>query len=66
MADVPDQLVVGGVENIVERDRQLDHAEARPEMAAGDRDRVDGLGAQFVRNLLQVPRIDTRASRRDF
>jgi hypothetical protein len=41
MTDVPDQLVIGRVEDIVQGDRQLDYAEAGAEMAAGDRDRVD-------------------------
>src|SRR5229473_3096352 len=59
MADVPDQLVIGRVENIVKGDRQFDHAETRTEMAARYRDRADRLGAQFICNLLKVSRIDT-------
>ena len=47
MADVPDDPVARRVEHIVQRDRQLDDAEARAEMAAGHRNRADGLGAQF-------------------
>ena len=43
VADVPDQPVVRRVEDVVERHRQLDHAEAGAEMAAGDRDRGDRL-----------------------
>jgi hypothetical protein len=39
--------------------RQFDYTEARPEVTPGDCDRIDGFGAQFVGNLLQVPRIDT-------
>ena len=54
MADVPDQAVVGRVEHPVQRDGQFDHAEAGAEMAAGDRDRVDGLLAQLVGELAQV------------
>ena len=53
VADVPDELVARRVEHVVQRDRQLDHAEAGAEMAAGDRDRVDGLLAQLVRKLAQ-------------
>ena len=54
MADVPDQPVGRRVEHVVQRDRQLDDAEAGAEMAAGDRDRVDGLPAQFVGELPQL------------
>ena len=38
----------------MQRNGQLDDAEAGAEMAAGHRDRADGLGAQFVGNLLQL------------
>ena len=51
MADVPDQPVLRRVEDVVQRDRQLDHAEARPEMTAGAAYRVDHLGAQLIRQL---------------
>ena len=36
MADIPDQPVARRVEDVVQRDRQLDDAEAGAEMAAGD------------------------------
>ena len=51
VADVPDDAVGGSVEDIVQRDGQLDDAEARAEMPAGDRNRADRLGAQFVGDL---------------
>ncbi len=54
VADVPDQPVVGRVEHIMERDGQLDHAEPRAEMAAGDRDRRDRLRAQLVGELAEL------------
>ena len=54
MADIPDQPVVGRVEHVVQRHRQLDHAEPGAEMAAGDRDGIDRLGAQLVRELAQA------------
>ena len=38
VADVPDQAVLRRVEDVVQRDGQLDHAQAGAEMAAGDRD----------------------------
>ena len=56
VADVPDQLVARRVEHVVQRHRQLDHAEPGAEMAAGDRHRIDRLGAQLVRQLAQALR----------
>ena len=41
VADVPDQAVVRRVEQVVQRDGQLDHAEAGAEMAAEVADRFD-------------------------
>ena len=58
VADVPDQAVVGRVEHVMERDGELDHAEPGAEMAAGDRDRVDGLLPQFVGQLPQLLAIE--------
>ena len=54
VSDVPDQAIVRGVENVVQGDRQLDHAESGAEMAARHRDRVDGLVAQFIRELAKI------------
>ena len=54
MADIPDQPVARRVEQVVQRDRQLDHAEPGPQMTAGHRDRADGLGPQFVGDLPEV------------
>ncbi len=54
VADIPDDAVVGGVEDVVEGDGELDDAEAGAEMAAGDRDGVDGLGAQLRGELGEI------------
>ena len=54
VADVPDDAVVGGVEHVVQRHRQLDHPQPRAEMPARDRDRVDHLGAHRIRHRLQL------------
>ena len=51
MADVPDQAVARGVEHVMNGGGQFDHAEAGAEMAAGHRDGVDRLQAQFVGDL---------------
>src|SRR5437016_8981509 len=59
MADVPNQFVIWGIEDVMQSDCQLYHTKAGAQMTAGDGDRIDGLGAQFVGNLLEVPRIDT-------
>src|SRR5215472_7646180 len=54
MADIPNQPVARRVENIVQRYRQLDDAEAGAEMTAGYRDGVDQFRPQFVRQLPKV------------
>ena len=54
VADVPDQAVARRVEHPVQRDRQLDDAEAGAEMPAGDRDGVDRLPSQLVGELRQI------------
>ena len=51
MADVPDQAVARRVEDVMDRRGQFDDAEAGAEMAAGDRDRIDGFLAQLVGDL---------------
>ena len=58
VADVPDQAVARRVEHIMQRDGQLDHAEAGAEMAAGHRDGVDRLLAQFVGELAQLTLVE--------
>ena len=65
VADVPDQPVLRGVEHVMERDRQLDDPEPGAEMAARDRDGVDGLLAQLVRQLAQLAAVQpTQVGRR--
>ncbi len=54
MADVPDNAIFRRVEHVMQRDRQLHHAEAGAEMAAGHGDRADRFGAQFVGELSEV------------
>ena len=54
VTDVPDQRVLGRVEDIVQRDGQFDDAEPGPEVAAGDADGVDQFGAQFARRTGEV------------
>ena len=54
VADIPDQPVMRRVEDVMQRDGQLDDAEPGAEMPAGDRNRVDQLGAQLVGDLPQV------------
>ena len=51
MADVPDQAVARGVEDVMQGGGQFDDAEAGAEMAAGDRDRIDGFLTQLVGDL---------------
>ncbi len=54
VADVPDHPVPGGVEDVMQGDGQLDHAQAGAEMAPGHRHRIDGLRPQSIRDGLQV------------
>ena len=54
MADIEDQPVVRRVEHIMDRRGQLDHAEPRPQMAAGDGYRIDHFRAQFITKLPQL------------
>jgi hypothetical protein len=54
VADIPDQPVARRVEDVMQRDRELDHAQPRAEMAAGDGDRVDRLGPELVGELAQL------------
>ena len=53
MTHVPDQPVLGGVENIMQRHGQFDHAQTGAEMAAGDGDDVDHIAAQLLGELAQ-------------
>src|SRR5262245_21899939 len=59
MPNVPDQFVIGGVEDVMQCDRQFNHPEASSKVAARDRDRIDRLRAQFIGNLSKMPCIDT-------
>ena len=54
MADVPDQPVARRIEDMVQRDGQLDHAKPGAEMAAGDRNRGDQLLAELFGQLGQL------------
>ena len=58
MADVPDQAVGRRVEDIVQRHRQFDDAEAGAEMPAGLGDRIDKVRAQLIRDLPQPVRLE--------
>jgi hypothetical protein len=51
VTDVPDDAVIGRLEDVMQRDRQLDGAEVRRQMAAGLRDRLDDELAQLARQL---------------
>ncbi len=58
MSHVPDQTVFGSVEDVMQRDRQLDNAKSGAEMPAGDRDSVYGLLAQLVGELAQLAALE--------
>jgi len=48
VADIPDELVVGGVEDGVDGGGEFDDAEARAQVAAGFGDGLDRCAADFV------------------
>ena len=54
VADVPEDLVAGRVEQAVQGDGQLAGAEVGAEVAADLTDRVDDVGAHLLRDLLQL------------
>src|SRR4051812_14455585 len=54
VTDVPDDAIAWRVENIVKRERQLDHAKTGPEMSAGHGDRADRFGAQLICELGEI------------
>ena len=73
VADVPDDPVLGGIEHVVERDRQLDHAQPRAEVPPGYRNGTDRLGPELGRHLTKIAlrespekvrRVDTVEQRR--
>lgn len=51
---VEDDAVVGGVEHVVERHRQLDHAERGAQVPARLGDVAERVPTQLVRELLQL------------
>ena len=58
VADVPDDPVARSVVDVVERDRELDGAEIRRQMAAGARDAREQERAQLARELRQAVAIE--------
>ncbi len=54
VADIPDQPVRRRIEDIMQRDCQLDNAEPCTEMPAGLGDGVDSFGPQLVGELLEL------------
>ena len=54
VADVPDQTVAWRVKNMMNGDREFDHAKPGTQMPAGDGHGVNGLAAQFGSDLAKV------------
>src|SRR5262249_34684602 len=68
VADIPDQAVAWRVEQVVERDGQLDHAQSGAEVSPGYRNRVDRLSPQLVGHLAKLlfvepPKVGGRVDR---
>src|SRR5665213_1097409 len=55
MADIPNDLVVGRIEHIVQRHGEFDDAEPSAQMAARHRHRIDGFLPQLIGQLAQLP-----------
>ena len=54
MSNVPNQNIVRCVEHVMQSGRQFDNAKPRAQMPTGNRNRIDGFSAQFIRDLLQL------------
>ena len=52
--DIPDDLVLRGIEHPVQSDRQFDHAKRARQMAAVGGDNIDDLGADFVTDSVKL------------
>jgi hypothetical protein len=64
VADVPDDAVFRGLEDVVQRDGELHRAEVRREVAARFRHRLQHVGAQLVGELAQLPSVQSTQLRR--
>jgi hypothetical protein len=62
VAHVPDDAVVRRVEHVVQRDGQLHRAQVGRQVAAGLRDRIEQVGAQFMRQRRQLGDASLRTS----
>ena len=54
VTDVPDQFVLWGIEHCVQCNGQFDNTETRAKMTARFANGVNGLGAQFLGQTLEV------------
>src|SRR5215471_17588599 len=58
VADIPDQAVAGGIEDVVQCNRQFDDAEAGTQMPTGLGYRVDEILPQLIGNFAQSVRFE--------
>jgi hypothetical protein len=58
MTNVPDELVPGRVEHVVQRDRQLDHAKAGADVTPGLRTGVDQELPHLCRKRRQISTLE--------
>ena len=54
VADIPNDLVVRRIEQVMQSHRQFDNPKAGTEMPTRYRDGIDGFRPQFVRDLLKL------------
>ena len=66
VAHIPDQPILRGLEEIVQGHGQLDDAEPRAQMAAGDGDGIDRLLPQLVGELAELGGLEPAQIGRNF
>ena len=66
MSHVPNQPIARRVEDVVQRHRQLDDAEARAEVAARPGDRANGFRTQFISNSPEIRRARAASAAQDY
>src|SRR4030095_13898907 len=54
VSHIPNQLIVGRIENIMECNGQFNHAKARTKMTPMNADNINDVLAQFVANLVKL------------
>src|SRR5215831_15291351 len=54
VSHVPNQLIIGRVENVMKRNCQLNHTQACPKMTAVNTDNINNILTQLIRKLVKL------------